>query len=115
MHRVDPRFVAAGALAAMALALTATAGPTPAAAQKYNMKIGTATPRGDQNTWMARFKQRVEKRAGGRISIKLFPSSQLGAIPRQIEGMQLGTVESWVGPPGRWVNPPEWVNPPGVG
>lgn len=85
---------------ALTAAVLATFGTATAAAQQFTMKIGTATPRGDQNTWMARFKERVEKRAAGRISIKLFPSSQLGAIPREIEGMQLGTVESWVGPPG---------------
>lgn len=69
-----------------------------AVAQEYTMKIGTATPAGDQNTWMARFKERVEKRAGGRIAIKLFPSDQLGSTPRQIEGVQLGTIEAFVGP-----------------
>lgn len=71
----------------------------PAVAAEFTMKFGTATPRGDQNTWMARFKAAVEKRSGGRIEVKLFPSSQLGSIPRQIEGMQLGTVEAWIGPP----------------
>ncbi len=71
----------------------------PAMAQKYTMKISTATPRGNQNVWMARFKKRVEERTKGTISVKLFPSSQLGTIPRSIEGLQLGTVEAWVGPP----------------
>jgi TRAP-type C4-dicarboxylate transport system substrate-binding protein len=84
------------AAAAVFMALLA---PAPAAAQKFTMKFGTATPRGDQNVWMARFKERVEKRAGGELAIKLFPSSQLGIIPRMIEGMQLGTVEGFIGPP----------------
>ncbi|MFT5440581.1 MAG: TRAP-type C4-dicarboxylate transport system substrate-binding protein, partial [Alphaproteobacteria bacterium] len=69
-----------------------------AQAQQFTMKFGTATPKGDQNIWMAQFKKAVEARAGGRIAIKLFPASQLGAIPRQIEGLQLGTVEAWIGP-----------------
>jgi TRAP-type transport system periplasmic protein len=69
-----------------------------AQAQQFTMKFGTATPKGDQNIWMAEFKKAVEARAGGRIAIKLFPASQLGAIPRQIEGLQLGTVEAWIGP-----------------
>ena len=86
--------------ALVALATCSGLYATPAVAQKFTMKIGTATPRGDQNEWMKLFKQRVEKRGKGTISIQLYPSSQLGAIPRQIEGMQLGTVESWVGPPG---------------
>jgi TRAP-type C4-dicarboxylate transport system substrate-binding protein len=69
-----------------------------AQAQQFTMKFGTATPKGDQNIWMVQFKKAVEARAGGRIAIKLFPASQLGAIPRQIEGLQLGTVEAWIGP-----------------
>lgn len=94
LHRSLMSAALAGAVAAL------TAAGAPAIAAEFTMKIGTATPRGDQNTWMARFKERVEKRAAGKIEIKLFPSSQLGAIPRQIEGMQLGTIEGWVGPPG---------------
>ncbi len=80
-------------------AMLVFAGQPAEAQKKFVMKFGTATPRGDQNTWMARFKAAVEKRSNGRIEVKLFPSSQLGAIPRQIEGMQLGTVEAWIGPP----------------
>lgn len=88
------------AAAAIALAGTLMFAPGPAAAQKkFVMKFSTATPRGDQNVWMARFKAAVEKRSGGRIDVRLYPSSQLGTIPRQIEGMQLGTIEAWIGPP----------------
>lgn len=71
----------------------------PAAAQKITMKFGTATPRGDQNNWMQRFKERMEARAPGKLDVKIFPANQLGSIHRQIEGMQLGTVEGWIGPP----------------
>ena len=88
------------ALVSLASALL-TLGAGPAAAAQYTMKLGTPTPRGNQNEWMARFKERVEKRAGKDvIEIKLFPSSQLGAIPRAIEGLQFGTIEGYVLPPG---------------
>ncbi|MDP6430174.1 MAG: TRAP transporter substrate-binding protein [Rhodospirillales bacterium] len=90
---------AIGVAAAFGLAVLAMPAGSVLAA-KYNMKIATATPKGNQNVWMARFKERVEKRAGGDIAIKLFPSSQLGTIPRTLEGLQLGTVEAWVGPTG---------------
>ncbi len=93
IHRSLMSAALAGAIAAL------TAAGAPATAAEFTMKFGTATPRGDQNVWMARFKERVEKRAGGEIAIKLFPSSQLGIIPRMIEGMQLGTVEGFIGPP----------------
>lgn len=95
--RILGKTLLSAVLAATVSALAITG--TPATAAEFTMKFGTATPRGDQNTWMARFKEAVEKRSGGRIAVKLFPSSQLGAIPRQIEGLQLGTVEAWIGPP----------------
>ncbi|MEC7488481.1 MAG: TRAP transporter substrate-binding protein [Pseudomonadota bacterium] len=50
--------------------------------------------------WALMFKSEVEKRSGGRMEIKVFPMSQLGTIPRMIEGTQLGTVEIVTIPPG---------------
>jgi len=59
------------AAAAIVLAGTFMFTPGPAAAQKkFVMKFSTATPRGDQNVWMARFKAAVEQRSGGRIDRK---------------------------------------------
>jgi TRAP-type C4-dicarboxylate transport system substrate-binding protein len=67
-------------------------------AAEFTMKLATPTPGGNQNVWMAKFKARVEARAKGRLEVRLFPSSQLGAIPRMIEGLQTGAVEGWVAP-----------------
>jgi TRAP-type C4-dicarboxylate transport system substrate-binding protein len=39
------------------------------------------------------FKGRVEKSAGERMRVDMYPASQLGPIPRMIEGVQLGTIE----------------------
>ncbi|MBM3486208.1 MAG: TRAP transporter substrate-binding protein [Alphaproteobacteria bacterium] len=92
--RIDGRLLAIATVLATALAIA-----TPAAGQQAVMKIGTATVGdGDQNTWMARFKERVEARAPGRISIQLFPGSQVGDNTRMVEGIQLGTLEGYVGP-----------------
>jgi TRAP-type C4-dicarboxylate transport system substrate-binding protein len=88
------------AFAALGAAVAVLALSAPAGAQPIQMKLGTATVAGDQNFWMAGVKEGLEKRAAGRIEAKLFPGDQLGAIPRQIEGLQLGTQECWVGPPG---------------
>lgn len=86
---------------AASVVILAAAGPgNTATAQTYTMKIGTATINDDQHEWMKRFQARMEKRAGDRLEVELYPASQLGLIPRQIEGMQLGTQEAWVGPPG---------------
>lgn len=62
------------------------------------MKFGTATANDDQHQFILIFKEEIEKATGGRIVVQAFPASQLGAIPRQIEGLQLGTVEAFVGP-----------------
>ena len=37
--------------------------------------------------------------SGGRIKGEIYPASQLGAIPRQIEGVQFGAIQGYVGPP----------------
>jgi len=53
------------------------------------------------------FKKEIEKRTNGRIKVKIFPAAQLGKIPRQIEGIQLGTQEVFHTPPGFFVG----INP----
>jgi TRAP-type C4-dicarboxylate transport system substrate-binding protein len=52
-----------------------------------------------QHEWFRRFGAEVEKRSGGRIKGEIYPASQLGAIPRQIEGVQFGSIQLWNGPP----------------
>ena len=71
----------------------------PATAQTYTLKIGNATINDVQHEWQKRWGARVEKRAGGRIKVEIYPASQIGSIPRMIEGLQLGTLEAWIGPP----------------
>ena len=80
--------------AILVLAMTA-----PAVAQTYTLKIGNATINDVQHEWQKRWGARVEKRAGGRIKVEIYPASQIGSIPRMIEGLQLGTLEAWIGPP----------------
>src|ERR1700709_2646789 len=41
----------------------------------------------------------IEKNSNGRIKAEVYPASQLGAIPRQIEGVQFGSIQGWMGPP----------------
>ena len=75
---------------------------SPAAAQTAGpivMKLSTATINDTQHEWLKRFAAAVEKNSGGRIKGEVYPASQLGAIPRQIEGTQFGAIQGWVGPP----------------
>jgi TRAP-type C4-dicarboxylate transport system substrate-binding protein len=90
-------------LAAMLLgAMLPLAIPGGAAAQDSNaivMKLATATLNEAQHEWMKRFAVAIEKNSNGRIKAEVYPASQLGAIPRMIEGTQLGSIQIWVGPP----------------
>jgi TRAP-type transport system periplasmic protein len=65
----------------------------------YVMKLGTATINESQHEWCKRFAAMVEKDSGGRIKGEIYPASQLGAIPREIEGVQFGAIQGYIGPP----------------
>jgi TRAP-type transport system periplasmic protein len=65
----------------------------------FVMKFSTATVNDIQHEWMKRFAAAVERDSGGRIKAELYPGSQLGSIPRQIEGTQFGSIQGWIGPP----------------
>jgi TRAP-type C4-dicarboxylate transport system substrate-binding protein len=95
MRGVSTGMVCAAVL--MLAGLTAPAGAQ--GAPPITMKLSTATLNDTQHEWMKRFAAAVEKDSGGRIKAELYPASQLGAIPRQIEGTQFASIQGWVGPP----------------
>src|SRR6202795_1562152 len=63
------------------------------------MKLSTATLNDTQHEWMKRFVAAVERDSGGRIKGEVYPASQLGSIPRQVEGVQLGAIQAADVPP----------------
>ena len=63
------------------------------------VKLATATLNDTQHEWMKRFAAMIGKNSGGRLAAELYPASQLGSIPRMIEGTQLGSIQIWIGPP----------------
>ena len=65
----------------------------------FVMKLGLATINDTQHEWLKRFVAGVEKDSGGRIKGEIYPASQLGPIPRMIEGVQFGSIQAWIGPP----------------
>ena len=82
--------------------LAALLAPGPAAHAQdktFTMKLSTATINDTQHEWLKRFAALVEKNSGGRIKAEIYPASQLGSIPRQIEGVQFGSIQGWMGPP----------------
>src|SRR5271167_2177931 len=84
--------------AAAAAALVWLAPATPATAADFTMKFGTATINETQHQFIKFYKEELEKASGGRIEVQVYPASQLGPIPREIEGVQLGNIQGFIGP-----------------
>ena len=89
--------------AAVAAVTTLLLGFTPVAAQAEPkpmvMKITTPTLNAAPDLYAKRFGAAVEKQSNGRIKAEVYPASQLGPIPRQIEGTQFGSIQCAVIPP----------------
>ena len=84
--------------AIFAAALVCLVPLAPALAADFTMKIGTATINEGQHQFLKFYKEEVEKASGGRIEVQIYPASQLGPIPREIEGVQLGNIQGYIGP-----------------
>jgi TRAP-type C4-dicarboxylate transport system substrate-binding protein len=81
------------------LALALTIGSARAQDKTYLMKITTPTQNASPDTYARVYAAAVEKESGGRIKAEVYPASQLGSIPRQIEGTQFGAIQCAVIPP----------------
>lgn len=75
------------------LSVVAIAAAAPSAAQTFEMKLAANAINDPVHRILDEFKTRIEARSQGRIKAQVFPASQLGTIPRMIEGTQLGTIE----------------------
>lgn len=84
------------ALAGSAMAATLAPAAIRAQGSPVVMKVASATINDVIFQWMKTFKAAVEARAPGRIKVELYPASQLGAIPRMVEGAAFGTIECFV-------------------
>jgi TRAP-type transport system periplasmic protein len=89
--------------AAVGAALVMSLGLMPGAAQAedktYVMKVTTPTINDGPHLLAKNFAAAVERDSGGRIKGEVYPASQLGSIPRQIEGVQFGAIQAAVIPP----------------
>ena len=84
---------------AAALALTVSLGAASAQDKIYTMKISLPTLNDPSYFFAKNYAAALEKDSGGRIKPEIYPASQLGAIPRQIEGTQFGAIQCAVIPP----------------
>ncbi len=79
--------------------IAALAGPAAGQTTPIVMKLASATINDAQHEWMKVLGAAVEKGSNGRIKAEIYPASQLGTIPRMIEGTQFGSIQAWFGPP----------------
>jgi len=100
MHRVRLGERLAWAVAATAIAGGLLTGTARAADEKAMvMKISIPTINDILHDYAKRLGARIEKDSGGRITAEVYPASQLGSIPRQIEGTQFGSIQCAIEPP----------------
>jgi TRAP-type transport system periplasmic protein len=78
------------AAAIMTTTLASTVGALPAT---MVIKLSAPTLNDANHEWMKRFAVLIEKNSDGRMKAEIYPASQLGSIPRQIEGAQLGSIQ----------------------
>jgi len=93
---IEKRNLAARAAATAgtaALALTLSLGAASAQDKIYTMKITLPTLNDPSYFFAKNYAAALEKDSGGRIKPEIYPASQLGAIPRQIEGTQFGAIQ----------------------
>jgi TRAP-type transport system periplasmic protein len=93
------RAVGAVGVSALALALALTFGAAQAQDKTFVMKVTLPTINDAPHQFAKDFAALVEKDSGGRIKGEVYPASQLGSIPRQIEGTQFGAIQIATTPP----------------
>jgi TRAP-type C4-dicarboxylate transport system substrate-binding protein len=89
-HRRQLLHLATGAL---------TLGVAHAEDKSYVMKISGPTINDAPHLFMKNYAAAVERDSAGRIKPEVYPASQLGSIPRQIEGAQFGAIQAVNIPP----------------
>jgi TRAP-type transport system periplasmic protein len=84
---------AVAAVAVLALPLGPARAQDKPQDKSYVMKITLPTINDAPHQAAKDFAAMVEKDSGGRIKAEVYPASQLGSIPRQIEGVQFGAIQ----------------------
>ena len=90
---------AALAAGILSLAAVLSLGGAQAQDKQFVMKISAPTLNAVPDTYGRNLAAAIEKDSGGRIKVEVYPASQLGSIPRQIEGTQFGAIQMDVVPP----------------
>jgi TRAP-type transport system periplasmic protein len=99
MRLIGWRHSTQGIAGGFAILLMCWLGPAHAQEKTYVMKVTTPTINDGPHLLAKNFAAAVERDSGGRIKGEVYPASQLGSIPRQIEGVQFGAIQAAVIPP----------------
>jgi TRAP-type C4-dicarboxylate transport system substrate-binding protein len=91
--------LAASAAGVLVLLLALTLGAARAEDKTYVMKVTLPTINDTPHLFAKNFAAAVERDSAGRIKTEVYPASQLGSIPRQIEGTQFGAIQAATIPP----------------
>jgi TRAP-type transport system periplasmic protein len=91
------RFAAGAAMIIVPSALTL--GTAQAQDKTYVMKMTLPAVNDPSNQFAKNYAAALERDSGGRIKAEIYTASQLGAIPRQIEGTQFGAIQCALIPP----------------
>ncbi len=93
------RLTPAAAAAAIVLSTMLAPGAAQAQDKTYTMKLTLPTLNDPSYVFAKNYAAAIEKDSGGRIKTEIYPASQLGSIPRQIEGTQFGAIQCALIPP----------------
>src|SRR3984957_17109601 len=99
MSIIEQGSIARAAAAAGAILLLSALGSAQAQDKTYTMKFTLPTLNDPSFFFAKNYAAALEKDSGGRIKTEIYPASQLGSIPRQIEGTQFGAIQCAVIPP----------------
>ena len=100
MKQSQRHFLEYATAAAMVVLLPAITLNTARAQDKtYVMKMTIPAINDPSHLFAKNYAAALEKDSGGRIRAEIYPASQLGAIPRQIEGTQFGAFQCALIPP----------------
>jgi len=99
MHAESVLTRAALAAGILSLSLAVTFDAATAQDKTYVMKITLPTLNDTIHQVAKNYAAALEKDSAGRLKVQIYPASQLGSIPRQIEGVQFGAIQCAMIPP----------------
>ena len=101
MNSMRRDFIAQGlaTVGTIVMAMTLTVATGRAQDKTYVMKFTLPTLNDPSYQFTKSYAAAIERDSAGRIKTEIYPASQLGSIPRQIEGTQFGAIQCAVIPP----------------